>query len=166
MRKLILIFLPLFFINVAYSQSKKATTKTKLFTLADAVGNAGIDCKKYKNGFFKIMRAGEFSLIKRISDKQYENTSLSKIPNVFNVKWKNDCTYTLTPTPETIKLKRGFNKNTVLTIEISMQNTKSFTELVSLNSSKGKATNEIYPITEAEYKKLFTQQSNELLLKH
>ena len=56
-----------------------------------------IDCKKFKNGTFKMTYEGKKGIIKRYQGIQEEYLNGDGKPTmVFQVKWINDCMYTLT----------------------------------------------------------------------
>ena len=150
-----------------YSQSKKTKNTSKAITLANAVREEPLDCKKYHIGMFKISEPNFTILLKRTADKQYEYANGSLTPTVYNIKWKDDCTCTLTPTPETAKKHLfGINKGTVLTLQIFRKNTASVTQLVSANYTKVQTTSELYPTNENPLVKSLSSNKGELLLTH
>jgi len=142
MKKTLFTFMALLFVmsEAAHSQSKKAAPK--LIGPQPSV----LDCKKYHDGTFKTTANGQTTTMKRNGSVETDYIQGSNVPITYMVKWKNDCTYTLTPTPETLKQHPEIKKNTVLTMEIAVQNTNSFTEIVSPNYSKGKINIEVYPV--------------------
>ncbi|MDB5009518.1 MAG: hypothetical protein JWQ06_307 [Mucilaginibacter sp.] len=130
----------LFFIShTVYAQSKTGYPKLK------GPEPTPLNCKQYRDGTFKITLK-KTTIIKRSGATESDYPQGSTIPIVYKVKWKNDCTYTLTPTRETLKKHPYIKKNTVLTVEIVQQNTNSFTQVVSANYTKAKTNCEVYKI--------------------
>ncbi|MEP5256447.1 MAG: hypothetical protein ABJQ39_15405 [Winogradskyella arenosi] len=93
------------------------------------------ECKKFKNGKFKIVDAevGN-SIITRKASKQIEYGEGSMLKLEFKVKWLNDCTYTLElkkvlENPNKIELPEGM----ILTIEIIETKEKSYIQKSTSN---------------------------------
>ena len=169
MKKVFFGFIPLLLVisTTVYSQTKKTNTTSKAITLANAVRDEPLDCKKYHTGMFKISEPDFTIILKRTADKQYEYANGSLTPTVFNIKWKDDCTCTLTPTAETVKRHLfGLNKGNVLTVQIVRKNTASVTQLVSANYTKVQTTSELYPTNESPLVKSLSPNKGELLLTH
>lgn len=67
-----------------------------LILISSAVFGQENDCKKFKNGKFKIVdNAAGNSIIERKGSRQIEYGEGSKLKLEFEVEWLNDCTYTL-----------------------------------------------------------------------
>ncbi|KAB1066066.1 hypothetical protein [Salibacter halophilus] len=93
------------------------------------------ECKKFKNGKFKIIDAevGN-SIITRKGSKQIEYGEGSKLKLEFKVKWVDDCTYTLElkkvlENPNNIELPEGM----ILTIEIIETKENSYVQKSTSN---------------------------------
>ena len=143
MKKPVLIFMTMLFVAsiAAHAQVKKqAIPKLK------GPEPTPLNCKQYHNGTFKIPYLDKTIIVKRHGDIQEEYEGLDKPAIVYKVKWLSDCTYTLTPTAETVKQHKDIKKNTVLTVDIVQQNTASFTQIVSANYSNAKVNLEVYPV--------------------
>ncbi|MEH0153185.1 hypothetical protein V6R21_03505 [Limibacter armeniacum] len=94
-----------------------------------------IECKKFKNGKFKIVDAeiGN-SIITRKGSKQIEHGEGSQLKLEFKVKWIDDCTYTLElkkvlENPKNIELPEGM----ILTIEIIETKENSYIQKTTSN---------------------------------
>ena len=76
------------------------------------------DCAKFKTGTFKATFSNYPVIIKRtqITEKEYVNGAT--IPAIFNIKWIDSCTYTLSLSEEMLKKVPTLPKQTVETIRI------------------------------------------------
>lgn len=89
-----------------------------LLSFSQISGAQEKNCKKYQNGVFKLVDTENnvTYLIERNGKKQFEQIVGKDLKIEFEVKWINDCTYTLHPTKESIEiLKDDF----VLFVEIT-----------------------------------------------
>src|SRR5690349_12347258 len=66
------------------------------------------DCKKFRDGKFKIVDGEATIYIVREGKRQAEIMEGEEDSSFFVVKWIDDCTYTLVPTKETWKKKYSF----------------------------------------------------------
>lgn len=94
-----------------------------------------LECRRYENGKFKIIdpEVGN-SIIERNDSTQIEYGEDSKLKLEFDVKWINDCTYTLElsrviENPENIQLPEGM----ILTIRILETKQNSYVQETSSN---------------------------------
>ncbi len=85
MKKILLILVVLLFSSVSFGQEKWGRYKDGTFKLVDKVRN-------------------ETHIIKRKGNIQSEEVEGTTLKYDFEVKWINDCSYTLHPTEDTIKL--------------------------------------------------------------
>lgn len=106
-----------------------------LICISTVVFGQETDCKKFKNGKFKIVdsEVGN-SLIERKGSKQIEYGEGSKLKLEFRVNWLNNCTYTLElkkvlDNPKNIDLPEGM----ILTIEIIETKENSYIQKSSSN---------------------------------
>jgi len=76
-----------------------------------------LNCKKFKNGTFKTSYDGIIDTVIRNGALQTELTN-SAHKGSFNVKWIDECTYTLTPTAETLNEQPDL-PNGVVTVKIT-----------------------------------------------
>ena len=143
MKKILFVFILLPFVTI-----KEANAQSKVPVIPKLKGPepTPLNCKQYHNGTFKTTYFQKTIIIKRSGDTQLEYVNKQKTPIAYKVKWLSDCTYTLTPTSETARRHHDIKKNTVLTVDIVQQNTRSFTQVVSANYSNAKVNLEVYPI--------------------
>jgi hypothetical protein len=104
------------------------------------------DCTQFKNGKFQMTDKGNKTIIVREGNKQLEYFNNSKKPVIFTVSWKDDCTYTLTPSLDYIKSFKNVPKNALLTCKISMVSNRSYTVTTTANFTKFSASNVVYKI--------------------
>jgi len=111
-----------------------------LMTGIIAQSNAqAINCKKFKNGTFKMTYQGKSGIIKRNGNTQDEYFDGSKIPTMsFTVKWLDECTYTLDPTAATRKRNPAIPKDGIMTVKITKTTANSYFCAASFNSDKNK----------------------------
>ncbi|OSZ78452.1 hypothetical protein CAP35_09425 [Chitinophagaceae bacterium IBVUCB1] len=102
------------------------------------------NCTQFKNGLFKLIdpEAG-VSYFKRNGRKQIEWTHTKTDSSVLIVKWIDDCTYTLTPTKETLKKAPAFPSNAMLTVHIIEVRDSSYLQVTTCNFNEMKITNEV-----------------------
>lgn len=112
-----------------------------------------INCEKFKNGKFRSTFEGRSIVIERSGTTQTEyltvlNGKTLKTPMVMvlNVKWLNDCTYTLSLTAESLKKYPKFPKNAVITVKIINVNENSYTQSATRNFSNKAAVSEVYKV--------------------
>ena len=106
------IFLSLFIIIISSVTSIQAQT---------------IDCKKFKNGTFKMTFEGKNGIIKRYGAIQEEYLNGEGKPTMtFAVKWLSNCTYTLTPTAATRKSFPDIPKEGLMTVNIVHTTSNSY----------------------------------------
>lgn len=118
-----------------------------IITLVQYSYGQNIDCKKFINGSFKIVNAEtRTSFITRYGDRQSEITEGNKDSTTFIVKWIDDCTYTLTPTKETLKLYPSLPENATLTVTIIETRNNSYVQTSTSNFYEMTVTNEVIKI--------------------
>jgi len=105
-------------------------------------------CKKFKNGVFKIEAKDGIpgTTLVRKGNRQIETVDGSKDEAVFIVKWLDECTYTLAPTPETLNKYPGFPQNGILTVKITGIKENSYTQSSSSNFADLVYTSEVIKI--------------------
>ncbi len=86
-------------------------------------------------------------MLKRSPDMQTEVTDAMKTPDTLMVKWLDDCTYTLTPTPYTLQKTPNVPKNIVVTVTIDATTDTSYTCTSTANVSPAKFTSEIIKVS-------------------
>jgi hypothetical protein len=106
-----------------------------------------VDCSKFKTGTFKMWIGTKIAIIKRSPDMQTEKIDTMKTPDTLMVKWLDDCTYTLTPTPYTLNKTPRVPKNLVLTVTIDATTDSSYMCTTGANISDKKFKTEIIKIS-------------------
>ncbi len=143
MKKTLLIFTVLLFImfKAGFAQTKKAIVP-KLKGPEPVV----LDCKTLRTGTFKSIIQGKTTIMERTATTETDYLDGNVVSAIYAVKWLNDCTYTLTPTEQTIKLHPEMKKGSIFTVEIVLKNTNSYTTIVSANYAKAKNNVEVYKV--------------------
>lgn len=106
------------------------------------------DCKKFRNGSFKMESNGITSFIERKGKRQSEKSPARAGTYHFKVRWINKCTYTLVPTKGTMKetLFRDLPKNAMLTITITEVKENSYIQTSTANFTDMILTSEVFSI--------------------
>lgn len=111
------------------------------------------DCGKYREGKFRLTdpKTKQVSIITRKNDVQTEKMEEDEEIYDFNVKWLNDCTYTLTPTAATAARNKKVTSIGTMTVTISQVKDSSYIQTVKVaNYPKFKRTDEMFLIKEKE----------------
>jgi len=92
------------------------------------------DCRKFRNGTFKIVdeKLGNFTIVRK-GDTQVETKEGDTGSIVFQVKWIDDCTYTLTPGETFRKKFPQIPSNAILTVNIIKTTANSYTQRSTAN---------------------------------
>ncbi|RZK58543.1 MAG: hypothetical protein EOO91_08025 [Pedobacter sp.] len=78
-----------------------------------------LDCSKFKEGIFTMEYEGTPITIKRFGNTQGEYVSKAKVATMtFEVKWLDDCTYTLAHDAKTHKKFPKIPDNAMITVKI------------------------------------------------
>jgi len=112
-----------------------------------------MNCGKFKNGKFKSTFEGRSIVIERSGATQTETltafngkTLAKPIVMTLNVKWLNDCTYTISPTEESLKKYPKYPRNAVITVKILKVSENSYTQSATANFSNKAAVSEVYKV--------------------
>jgi len=98
-----------------------------------------LDCSKFKEGIFTMEYEGTPLTIKRFGNKQSEYVAKAKVPTMtFDIKWLDDCTYTLAHDAKTHKKFPQIPENAMITVKITIivgetyyyTSTSNFSDLV------------------------------------
>ena len=76
------------------------------------------DCVKFRTGTFKMIYAGKTAIITRDAFIQTEQIDVSHITATYNIKWFDNCTYTLTPTVTTLSKFPNMAEELIITVQI------------------------------------------------
>jgi hypothetical protein len=80
------------------------------------------DCAKFRTGTFKMTYAGKTAIITRDAFIQTEQIDISHITATYNIKWFDNCTYTLTPTVTTLSKFPNMAEELIITVQIDKVN--------------------------------------------
>ena len=112
-----------------------------------------MNCEQFRNGKFKSTFEGRSITIERSGEIQTEsliaiNGKTLKEPMVMtlNVKWLNDCIYTLSPTLASLKKYPKYPKNAVITVKIIKVNKDSYTQSATANFTDKAVVSEVYKV--------------------
>lgn len=96
-----------------------------------------MDCKKFKNGTFKLVdkTTGTTFIIKRKGTIQTEEIEGGAHKYSFHVDWIDDCSYMIKATEETIKLNADFKY--LIKVEIIETKDKSYVMRATIPEIKG-----------------------------
>lgn len=95
------------------------------------------NCKKFRNGTFKMVYLKSNAIIKRNGNKQDEYINGSKSPTLsFTVKWVDDCTYTLTPDLLTLKKNPNIPKGSFMVVKITKTTNNSYFTTAYFNTDQ------------------------------
>lgn len=109
------------------------------------------DCTIYKNGKFRLTdpHSKKVSIITRDGDKQTEKMEDAAEVYEFNVKWLDDCTYTITPTAATSARSKEITDIGTMTVRIVKVKDSSYTQTIKItNYPNYKRTDEMVVIKE------------------
>lgn len=106
---------------------------------------APTDCKRFRNGTFKMTYMGKETRIVRKGNQQLQYFDNNKTPIAFTVKWLDECTFTLTPGKGEVN-HPGVPPNAVLTMHITKTSPNSYTQITTANFTKQAITGEIYRV--------------------
>lgn len=101
-----------------------------LFNYASA---QSANCRKMREGVFKMVTQGIPTIIKRYKDYQLEYFNNSNKPVSFKVQWIDDCTYTLKPNASAFLKYPQIPKNALLTVKITKTYEKGYTMKTTAN---------------------------------
>jgi hypothetical protein len=143
MKKALFTFMALLFV---IATAVHAQTKKTIVPKLKGPEPEALDCKTLRTGTFKSIIQGKTTIMERTATTETDYLDGNVVSAIYAVKWLNDCTYTLTPTEQTIKLHPEIKKGTIFTVEIVLKNTNSYTTIVSANYTKAKNNVEVYKV--------------------
>ncbi|GGB80942.1 hypothetical protein GCM10007424_21310 [Flavobacterium suaedae] len=122
-----------------------------LLVLLPITGYGQNSCEKFKEGKFKFTdpNSQKVIIITRKGDVQTEKILDSDEIYDFNLKWIDSCTYTISPTPATIKRKKEVAELGTMTVKITPASDSSYVQVARVaNSPKFKRRDEVFIIEE------------------
>lgn len=109
------------------------------------------DCAKFRDGTFKVTdpKSKKVCIIKRDGDTQTERLEESSEEYYFDIKWLDDCTYTLTPTAATVARKKEVADIGIMTVKITKTKADSYEQRVSVSlNPKFRRVDEVFIVKE------------------
>jgi hypothetical protein len=115
-------------------QKIKALLIVLLCIVAIKAHAQNVDCKKFKTGKFQVSYDGIIDTVTRSGFVQADLVNNLK-KYTYDVKWVDDCTFTLTPTAATLQKDPKFDPNPV-TVSISKTTKTGYTQTISKKSGE------------------------------
>ena len=123
--------------------------------LSSYIGYSQVGCAQYRNGKFKVTdpKSQKVCIITREGDTQTEKMEESEEVYDFDIKWLDDCTYIVTPTPATIARNKDVLKAGTMTVKISKVKDSSYVQNITVaNYPKFKRVDTVFLVEEKESK--------------
>jgi hypothetical protein len=120
-------------------------------TITSALAQEG--CAKFRTGIFKVTdpKSKQVCIITRSGDTQIEKMEESDDTYDFDVKWLDDCTYTVTPTPGSVAKNKDLSKAGTMTVTMSKVRDSSYVQTIKVaNYPTFKRTDTVYFVKEKE----------------
>lgn len=127
---------------------KKIKVLSLMCMVSFGLYSQSLSCLKFRNGKFQSTYNGKTAIIERSGSKQVEYFVNLKdsLKIEFDIKWLNDCTYTLTPTKESLVKYSKFPKNALITVRITNTTATSYTQSSTSNFISQTITSEVIKI--------------------
>jgi hypothetical protein len=120
--------------------------------LATAYGySQKADCTVFKNGTFKVTDPAtkKVCIITRDGDIQTEKMEDAAEIYDFEIKWLDDCTYTVNPTPATAARNKDVLKAGTMTVKITKVKDSSYVQRITVaNNPKFRRIDEVFLVKE------------------
>jgi hypothetical protein len=118
-----------------------------IFFLGCAPHPKPANCAAFRNGRFKSKYAGHRYIIERsgLNQKEYFIDAKDSLISFVTIKWLDDCTYTLTPTKETLKRSK-LPANAMITVTITNTTSNSYTQMSTSNYIDTTLSSEFFKI--------------------
>lgn len=110
---------------------------------------AQTNCAQFKEGKFKVTDAKtkKVCLITREGDTQTEKLEEAEEAFTFDIKWLDDCTYTLTPTASTLARNKNVKDIGTMTVKIVKVKQDSYIHRVTVaNNPKFRRVDEVFVV--------------------
>lgn len=104
------------------------------------------DCSEFKDGTFKFTDPGskKVCIITRDGDTQTERMEDSQETYTFDLKWIDECTYTINPTSSTVQKRKEVLRLGTMTVKIVPDSDSTYTQTVQVaNSPKYKRRDKV-----------------------
>ena len=126
--------------------------KTALFCLLLLAFNGySQNCAKYREGKFKVTdpKSKKVCIITREGETQTEKMEEAEEAYTFDIKWLDDCTYTLTPTASTLARNKDVKDIGTMTVKIIQVRDSSYTHRITVaNNPKFRRVDEVFAVKE------------------
>lgn len=119
-----------------------------LFTLG-YTGSAQTTCAQVREGKFKVTdpKTKKVCFITREGETQTEKLEEAEDAFTFDIKWLDDCTYTLTPTAATLARNKDVKDIGTMTVKITQVKEDSYMHKVTVaNNPKFKRIDEVFMV--------------------
>ncbi len=131
------LFLPIFFAGFLF----------QILVSAPGLFGQTPDCSKFKNGTFLLVGYDEKNY-RIVRNGKHQTESFKDLTFEFTVKWIDDCTYTVTPTKETIEQNPDFPKDGFITVKITEVKENSYIQSSTSNFSEEVLKSEMVKISD------------------
>lgn len=115
-----------------------------------AIGQ-NMDCTKFKEGKFKVIdpKTQAVCIITRSGEKQNEKMENAEESYDFDIKWIDNCTYTVSPTANSIQKNKDLLKAGTMTVKIIQVKDSSYVHKISVaNNPKFTRKDEVFLISD------------------
>jgi hypothetical protein len=115
--------------------------------LLPLLGFSQVNCANVREGKFKMIdpKSKKVCLITREGDTQTEKMEEAEEEYTFDIKWLDDCTYTLTPTASTLARNKDVKDIGTMTVKITKVRANSYVHQVTVaNNPKFKRVDEVF----------------------
>lgn len=112
-------------------------------------------CAKFRTGTFKVTdpKSKQVCIITRTGDTQTEKMEESDDVYDFDVKWLDDCTYVVTPTPASVAKNKELLKAGTMTVTMTKVKDSSYVQNIKVaNYPTFKRTDTVFFVKEKEQK--------------
>lgn len=124
---------------------------TLCFLAFGFTGFAQGKCAQVREGKFKVTdpKTKKVCLITREGETQTEKLEEAEEAFTFDIKWLDDCTYTLTPTAATLARNKDVKDIGTMTVKITKVKEDSYIHQVTVaNNPKFKRVDEVFMVKE------------------
>lgn len=107
------------------------------------------NCIRFKEGKFKVTdpKSKKVCFITREGDTQTEKLEEAEEAFTFDIKWLDDCTYTLTPTASTLARNKNVKDIGTMTVKIVRTKEDSYVHRVTVaNNPKFRRVDEVFVV--------------------
>ncbi|ARS40240.1 hypothetical protein CA265_11490 [Sphingobacteriaceae bacterium GW460-11-11-14-LB5] len=114
-----------------------------LFNFASA---QSVNCRKMREGVFKMVTRGIPTTIKRYKNYQLEYFNNATKPITFKIQWIDDCTYTLKPDASAFLKYPQIPRNALITVRITKTYENGYTMKTTANFNNKTMVGEVIKV--------------------